>query len=221
MIRVITATLFALGQLCRVAMACGGHDHEIRHVKERDATAELPSSGVAGFATQHFSLNVADLNAALHFYIDVLGMVELFSLDLADSFKIVNVGYVTDGVPFWIELAYLQPDSTDPPAKPIVPPGVRSGTFSHFGLMVTNLTAAREKMLENDIPILKDIGEDLDIMSPFFTAVGLDRLPPSCDNHQKLREQIIANLRSGGFTNMILVEDPDKNLIELMPPPPM
>lgn len=205
----------ALLHLFAAAVACSDHTAAARGyqaVARQDGDGASPT---AGWLVQHFSLNVGDLEESLHFYIDILGLKVYTAFNPAESLRIANIGYPTDGVPFWLELVHLVPNATVPATPPPVGPDVRSGTFSHFGIAVTDMQAARQRFIDNDVTIEKDIGEDLHPFSPLFTAFGLDRLPCTGDRNLPLRQTIIKSLRGAGFRDMLVIQDPDGNLIEI------
>lgn len=87
----------------------------------------------------------------------------------------------------------------------------RTNTFGHVGLIVPDIMATQRRMQNFGVPILKPVGEDPDISGPIANAFGVGDVA-----EQEARE-IIAGLRGIGFQYALVVEDPDGNLVEILP----
>lgn len=84
-------------------------------------------------------------------------------------------------------------------------------TLSHIGLIVPDMMAAQKRMKAHNVTIVKDIGEDPTPKGAIADAFGVG------DVSQWDAEGIVAGLENIGFKYALMVEDPDGNLIEILP----
>lgn len=219
--------MLAAALLLTTATACGPFANYDWGPDERPPPATL------GFNINHFSLLVGDLDASVDFYTELLGMRRLFTYVGNDFFKIAYLGYPSGGrngtgyqtplelfrdknnMQGLLEFVYLAPNVTDPPAERPVASSARTNSFSHLGLVVPDLDAARQRFKENDVTILADVGETPtpENVLPIVNAYGAGLLPEGSED--VIEELMTAMLGSGQDT--MIIQDPDGNIIEVQP----
>ncbi|SPO03250.1 uncharacterized protein DNG_05932 [Cephalotrichum gorgonifer] len=194
---------------------------------------EHPPAATLGFNINHFSLLVGDWEASMHFYTEVIGMREMFTYHGNEFFSVTYLGYPSGGrngtgyqtplelfrnknnMQGLIELVYLAPNVTEPPAASPEASSKRTNTFSHFGLIVPDLDAARQRFKDNDVTILADVGEvpPPENLIPIVNAYGAGLLPEGSD---EVIQQLVVAMTGSGQDTMI-IQDPDGNIIEVQP----
>ena len=194
---------------------------------------EYPPPATLGFNINHFSLLVGDLEASIAFYTDLLGMRRLFTYNGNEFFKVAYLGYPSGGrngagyqTPLelfreknnkqgLLEFVYIAPNVTDPPAERPLASSAKTNSFSHLGLVVPDLDAARERFKENNVTILADVGEtpEPENILPIVNAYGAGLLPEGSDD--VIEDLMTAMLGSGQAT--MIIQDPDGNIIEVQP----
>ena len=194
---------------------------------------EYPPPATLGWNINHFSLLVGDLDASIHFYTEVFGMRRIFTYNGNDFFKVAYLGYPSGGrngtgyqtpaelfreknnMQGLLEFVYIAPNVTDPPATRPVASSKRTSAFSHLGLVVPDLNAARERFRENNVTILADVDSKPapEHILPIVSAYGAGLLPEGSDD--VIEDLMTAMLGSGQAT--MIIEDPDGNIIEVQP----
>ena len=158
-----------------------------------------PPPETVGFKINHACLNVNNLTASMDFYTNVLGMSHIFTFHAAEYFKIVYLGHISGGVngsgyqtpeeqtreknnqKGLLELVLLDPAVIEGDVlPPLAGPTQKSNTFSHFGLIVPDVQAMQERVIEAGVEIVKKVGEPIpnDRLGAVAVSYGLDRLPP-------------------------------------------
>lgn len=194
---------------------------------------EYPAPATLGFNINHFSLLVGDLDASIAFYTDLLGMRRLFTYHGSEHFKIAYLGYPSGGrngtgyqtplelfrdknnMQGLLEFVYIAPEITDPPAERPLASSVRTNSFSHVGLVVPDLDAARERFRENNITILADVGETPapEHVLLIVNAYGAGLLP---EGSEDVVEGMMQAMMGSG-QDIMIIQDPDGNIIEVQP----
>ena len=166
-----------------------------------------------GYNINHIGLNVANLTASLHFYVDLIGMRHIFTYHATPYFKIAYIGHIAGGyngtgyqtplelnrqknnMKGLIEFVYIAPDATDPPPKSPLASTRKSNTFSHVGLVVPDIEATQKRLQEANVTILKTTGADPSSTGALPNAYGLGLLPPGSD---RIAQTIIQGLAAAG-----------------------
>jgi lactoylglutathione lyase len=193
---------------------------------------EYPPLATIGWNINHMALNVADLAASLHFYTEVLGMRHLFTYHGLATYKLAYVGYPSGGrngtgyqtpaemardranMQGLVELIWIAPNATAPSPRHPLASSRRANTLSHMGLVVPDLAAARERLLQAGAPIIKDVGERVDPFGPVAETFGLGLVP---EGNEEWRRAAAAALDEAGARNFLFAEDPDGNVLEVRP----
>ncbi|KAI1611087.1 Glyoxalase/Bleomycin resistance protein/Dihydroxybiphenyl dioxygenase [Exophiala viscosa] len=186
-----------------------------------------------GFAINHLSLIVRNLTASQHFYSKVLGMRHIFTAQLSPSYSVTYMGHAQGGrngtgyqtgqemlrdknnAAGLLELQYLS-DSQD---EGMTATTVRPNTFSHIGLIVPDLEKAQARMEKFGAKITKRIGQSAENITSVENALGFG---PSATTNQTERKLLVKGQQLVGFAQLLTVEDPDGNMIEVqqhVPPP--
>lgn len=193
---------------------------------------EYPPLETIGWNNNHIALNVADLDASLDFYTNVLGMRHIFTYHASDTLKFAYIGYPSGGrngtgyqtptelsrfrtnMQGLIEFIYIAPDASTPPPEKPSPASLRSNSFSHMGLIVPDMQAARKRFKAAGVKIIKDIGVKLAPTGPVAESFGFGLLPPGTDDW---KEAAMMALQMLGANEFMFIEDPDGNVIEVQP----
>ncbi|KAH8177570.1 glyoxalase/Bleomycin resistance protein/Dioxygenase superfamily protein [Sarocladium implicatum] len=197
-----------------------------------------PPLETIGFKINHACLNVNNLTASLDFYTNILGLSHIFTFHAADYFKIVYLGHISGGVngsgyqtpeeqnreknnqKGLLELVWLDPEVLEEgkPLPPLVGPTQKSNTFSHFGLIVPDVPAMQERVINAGVEVVKKVGETIpnDRLGAVAVSYGLDRLPPGKETDQILAG-ILSTVDATGGLAFLMINDPDGNLIEVQP----
>lgn len=186
-----------------------------------------------GFSLNHLSLVVRNLTASMEFYGNVLGMRHLFTAQLSKDYSVTYMGHAhggKNGTGFqtgaellreknnaagMIEFQYLA-TSKDNDATAST---VRPNTFSHIGLIVPSLEEAQKRFEEMGVTISKRIGIGGEGIKAVENALGFGE---TTGITQDQREELIEGQKLVGFSELITIEDPDGNMLEvqqLVPPP--
>lgn len=129
-------------------------------------------------ALGHVALAVSDLEPALHFYVDQLGLKEAFRLNFPDGTPNLVYLRVADSETF-VELF--------PNRKAPMPPGTT--TVNHLGLVVRNLQAALHSLKDRGYPLPENAFEkarkiqadktlNYFVRDPDGNKIELSELPP-------------------------------------------
>lgn len=182
-----------------------------------------------GYNINHIGLNVNDLDAAMHFYGKVLGMRHIFTYAASPILDIVYPGSSSGGkngtgfqtaeelykqqhnIQGLVELLYRKPagNASVPAAEPLQASTRTTNTFCHVGLVVPDIRAAEKRMRAFEVPILKRVGVQMPIKGPIASAFGVG------DVSEAGGEEIVAGLDAIAAAFVLLVEDPDGNLVEI------
>ena len=215
-------------------LACAGHalaaraaDNSTANGKFTVGTDGPAPAATLGYTLNHFGLVVNDLDAMMHFYGQVLGMRHLFTYSTT-WFDIVYMGYShggkngtgfetgeelfsektnTEGL---LEIVYpknCNDNSTDD--NDFKPSTKTPNTFSHVGLVVSDVMETQTRMKAHGAKILKEVGANPLPGSPVAKAFGL------ADERASSQKDALAAINAIGFNTFLLVADPDGNLIEI------
>jgi lactoylglutathione lyase len=187
-----------------------------------------------GFALNHFSLIVSDLEASMHFYGTILGMRHMFTAHLSPTYSVTYMAHShggRNGTGFQtgeellreknnanglIEFQYLA-DAAD--AEERLASTRRANTFSHVGLIVPDLLKAQEWFDEMGVKVTKRIGTPAGNIDSVENALGIGREALTNETERAL---LVEGQFMVGFPQLLTIEDPDGNMLEvqqLVPPP--
>ncbi|KAL4882985.1 Glyoxalase/Bleomycin resistance protein/Dihydroxybiphenyl dioxygenase [Aspergillus karnatakaensis] len=181
-----------------------------------------------GYHIYHTGLNVRDLNASKHFYGEILGMRHIFTIQYTPSFSLTYMGFAQggkNGTGFQTGPELLQEKNNsggmvkllyfnNGPEETLVPSTRKTNTFANLGLVVPDIEDAQERLDRFGVRAVKRLGERtaaFDSALANATNVG----PGSTGNRGEI-EALIEGLLTTDFENIIFVEDPDGNLIEVV-----
>lgn len=187
-----------------------------------------------GFSLNHLSLIVSNLTASKTFYGDVLGMRHLFTAHLSPHYSITYMGHASGGrngtgyqtgaellrdknnAAGLLEFQFLD-NAADVDER--LASTRRANTFSHIGLIVPSLEKAQERFERHGVNITKRIGVPGDGAEGVLNALGLGAAALTDEEERALvsEGQLLV-----GFPQLLVIEDPDGNMIEvqqLVPPP--
>jgi lactoylglutathione lyase len=186
-----------------------------------------------GYSLNHLSLIVSNLSASIEFYGNVLGMRHIFTAQLSPSYSVTYMGHAHGGkngtgyqtgeellreknnAAGMLEFQYFA-NSED---TGLTASTQRPNTFSHIGLMVPSLEKAQERMERFGVTITKRIGLSAEGIAAVENALGFGEF---ATKNQTERELLIKGQDLVGFAQLLAIEDPDGNLIEVqqqVPPP--
>lgn len=186
-----------------------------------------------GFNINHLSLIVRNLTASQEFYSKVLGLRHIFTAQLTPSYSVTYMGHAHGGkngtgyqtgqellreknnAGGLLEFQYFQ-NSED---EGITATTVRPNTFSHIGLIVPSLEKAQARMEKFGVKITKRIGQSAEGIKSVENALGFGDF---ATKNQTERDLLVKGQELVGFAQLLTVEDPDGNMIEiqqLVPPP--
>ncbi|EXJ84281.1 hypothetical protein A1O3_04948 [Capronia epimyces CBS 606.96] len=186
-----------------------------------------------GFNINHLSLIVRNLTASQDFYSKVLGMRHIFTAELTPSYYVAYMGHAHGGkngtgyqtgqellreknnAAGLIEFQYFK-NSED---EGMTATTQRPNTFSHIGLVVPSLEKAQARMEKLGVKIIKRIGQSAEGIKPVENALGVGEF---ATKNQTERDLLVKGQELVGFAQLLVVEDPDGNMIEiqqLVPPP--
>ncbi|KAF4250636.1 hypothetical protein CNMCM8980_010577 [Aspergillus fumigatiaffinis] len=184
----------------------GGHNND----------PPLPENGpTAGYKLNHFMLRVRDLQRTLHFYINLMGMRTVFTMN-AGPFTLYYLGYPPTSadradLPSWSARVANPPVLTQTPGllelyhvhgteKADAEGGFNMSTgntpphlgFGHLGFTVPDVASTLERLRKEGVPIIKELGNSLRESVPLSSweeerGVGVGEIHP---NYQKLFDQI-------------------------------
>jgi lactoylglutathione lyase len=187
-----------------------------------------------GFFLNHLSLIVSNLTASKEFYGNVLGMRHMFTAQLSPHYSVTYMGHAQGGrngtgfqtgeellrnknnAAGLLEFQFLD-GAADQEER--VASTRRSNTFSHLGLIVPSLEKAQEWFDSHGVNVTKRIGETAGENESVRNALGIGEAALTNQTEEGLLEQ---GQEMVGFPQLLVVEDPDGNMIEvqqLVPPP--
>ncbi|KEF60730.1 uncharacterized protein A1O9_02291 [Exophiala aquamarina CBS 119918] len=179
-----------------------------------------------GYNLNHLSLIVHNLTASMEFYGNVLGMRHLFTAQLTPSYSVTYMGHAHGGkngtgyqtgeellreknnAAGLLEFQYFA-NSED---KNLTATTQRPNTFSHIGLIVPSLEKAQERMEKFGVKISKRIGQSAEGIASVENALGAGEY---ATKNQTERDLLIKGQELVGFAQLLTVEDPDGNMIEV------
>ena len=194
----------------------------------RDATLlEVGTDGPAdpatiGYNLNHFAIIAKDIKATMKFYGEIFGLRHIFTFHATDKYDIAYMGYPNadnNGTTFQTGqqlldqkqtvqglLEFLCPrDETEVlTASTAVP-----NTFSHIGFIVPDISKAQHRMETYGVKIIKPVGVKATPNSPVANAFGVGAA------RVEVQQAILDGAELIGFDRVLLVEDPDGNLIEI------
>jgi lactoylglutathione lyase len=186
-----------------------------------------------GYNLNHLSLIVHNLTASMEFYGNVLGMRHLFTAQLTPSYSVTYMGHAHGGkngtgyqtgaellreknnAAGLLEFQYFA-NSED---AGLTATTQRPNTFSHIGLVVPSLEKAQERMERFGVKVTKRIGQSAEGIASVENALGAGAY---ATKNQTERDLLAKGQELVGFAQLLTVEDPDGNMIEvqqLVPPP--
>lgn len=139
------------------------------------------SNSTTGYRLNHFALRVSDPSRSLHFYVDLLGMRVVFSMNAgpftiyylghppADTADLGQWAHATSEIPLLtrtsglLELYHVHGE-TDSDSKKESVLNISTGNeppnlgFAHLGFTVPDVTVAVERLRAAGVSILKDVG---------------------------------------------------------------
>ena len=186
-----------------------------------------------GYYLNHLSLIVSNLTASVEFYGNVLGMRHIFTAQLSPSYSVTYMGHAQGGrngtgyqtgeellrdknnAGGLLEFQYFANSGN----KNSTATTERPNTFSHIGLIVPSLEKAQERMEKYGVKISKRIGQSAEGIAAVENAFGFGEYVTT---NQTERDLLLKGQESIGFAQLLAIEDPDGNMIEvqqLVPPP--
>lgn len=168
-----------------------------------------------GYALNHLALIVSDMVAMRRFYGEILGMRHISTYTVSPQYDVTYMGYPRSDNGFQTGdemmremryreglLEFLHPHNTSKEQAE-----KRIGNFSHMGFVVNDVHAAEERMKEFNVPILKALGDEtIEAGSRVAEWWALDNAAAVA-----AREA----LKGIGWANILLVLDPEGNVVEI------
>jgi lactoylglutathione lyase len=172
-----------------------------------------------GYSVNHFSLNSNNLTATQEFYGGILGMRHLFTYHASEDMAVMYMGYPEggkNGTGFQtgqqmldeknnreglIEFVYIRGQERLTASSEV------PNTFSHIGLIVPDIKATQERMDRMGAKIVKRIGKKPKVQGLIANAYGMTDL--------KKAKAALPGILQLGFTEFLIVADPDGNLFEV------
>ncbi|KAL4940038.1 hypothetical protein BDV06DRAFT_224461 [Aspergillus oleicola] len=181
----------------------------------------------SSFWINHVGLNVRDLDASMKFYGDVLGMRHIFTIDYTERFSLTYMGFAQggkNGTGFQTATELLRNKNnsgglvkllhfSDSAANPVVP-SVKTTTLANLGLVVPDLEEAQKWFEKNGVTIVKPRGVasltgDSEVAIAF--GVGVEATTNTTEV-----EAIVEGLQDTGFKDLVFIQDPDGNVLEVV-----
>ncbi|KAA8644121.1 hypothetical protein EYZ11_006554 [Aspergillus tanneri] len=181
------------------------------------------NSPTVNYKLNHLMLRIRDPKRTLHFYIDLMGMRTVFTMN-AGPFTLYYLGYPTTeadraDLPTWaskvpitqtlglLELFHIHGTESAPDfeiSNGNIPPHLG---FGHVGFTVPDVAATVARLRSNGVPVIKELGDSSRESVPLSEweaerGIGIGELHP---NYKKLVDQIA------------YVADPDGYIVELIP----
>ncbi|KAJ5096994.1 Glyoxalase/Bleomycin resistance protein/Dihydroxybiphenyl dioxygenase [Penicillium angulare] len=179
-----------------------------------------------GYAINHFGLTTTNLENMKHFYGNILGMRLLFDAHVTPEYSVTYLGYAQggrNGTGFQtgpelaaaknnlyglIELVQFNVSSDHLHAST-----QRSNTFSHIGLIVPDIVKAQAYLEEHNVPIIKRYETPVTgFTGPLQNAFGIGEY---AGKHTAAKEALIKAQSLIGLEMLLMVEDPDGNMVEI------
>lgn len=224
----ITATLLTASTVT----ACANHGDSANLTPSEQL--EIGNDGAAdpatlGYNINHVALNVHDLNASMHFYGEVLGMRHIYTFHISPALDLVYMGFSVGGkngtqyqtgpelyrqktnTAGIIELLHRKDCDGGDAQQRLQPSTRKPNTMSHIGLIVPDMMAAQERMKKFGVKIIKEIGQKPSPRGAIANAFGVG------DVTDDEAAGLVAGMEAIGFQFALAAEDPDGNLIEVLP----
>ncbi|KAK5700406.1 hypothetical protein LTR17_022939 [Elasticomyces elasticus] len=177
---------------------------------------------VTGFHINHVGLNVRNLTASKEFYGTVLGMRHIITIQYSPSYSLTYMGFAQGGrngtgfqtgtellaqknnVDGQIKLFYFSDSENALPAST-----KQTNTFANIGLVVPDVQAAQDWFERHGVKIIKRIGEAI-------PSGECDEYRSGSTSDAAQRDAVVLGLITTDFENILFLEDPDGNMIEVV-----
>ncbi|CAL5865907.1 uncharacterized protein PFLUO_LOCUS113 [Penicillium psychrofluorescens] len=179
-----------------------------------------------GFFFNHFGLSTTNLEMMKHFYGNILGMRLIFEAHVTPEYSVTYMGHSQGGrngtgfqtgaemlleknnLAGLLELVQFNvSDSTPEPSTK------RTNTFSHVGMIVPDINKTQSYLEHHGVEILKPVGEAIKTFTgPINNAYNLGQYAGA---HIAAKKALIKAQGIIGIPLMLLVADPDGNLVEI------
>ncbi len=194
--------------------------------------AEIGSDAAAdpattAFMTNHVSFNVANLTASMDFYTRVLGFRWLFTYHVSEHFSFTYLAHASggkNGTAYQTTAEMLREKNlrqgliemqffNDPAVGKTLAPSTRKvNTFSHIGVIMPDLTAALSRFEAMGVNVIFKPGDTPKTGGHLATAMDIGFLKADDPEGQA----ILAAFGLLGV-GLIFLEDPDGNMVEVLP----
>lgn len=192
--------------------------------------SDVPSDpATTGYSINHFAINTRNLTASVDFYIQVLGLRKLFTLQVSKHYSITYLGHSHGGkngtgyqtneelnreknnAQGMIEILYV-----DVPVNNVSATTATPNTFAHVGMIVPDIQATQTRIDSfPDVQVLKRFGEPIEFGTVISGGSSLsDEVLAQLDEDE--RKIIAASVEAINYP-MIVVADPDGNMVEIQP----
>ncbi|KAL2871482.1 VOC family protein [Aspergillus lucknowensis] len=179
-----------------------------------------------GYFINHVGLLTTNLAALKHFYVDILGLRQIFDVTLTPEFTITYLGYAQggrNGTGFQTGeelnreknnlaglLEIVQFNASD---DNLLSSTKRTNTFGHIGLIVPDIVKAQEYLESKGVQILKRYGEPIKTFTgPVNNAFGIGEYAGA---HIAAKKRLMEAQGLIGLPLLVMVADPDGNLVEI------
>lgn len=178
-------------------------------------------SETIGYSLNHFALVVEDIDAIMRFYGEILGFRHIVTHEVSPTYHVTYMAYPSNqaGLQTGEEMLrslrrreglieFLHPIGNGGLTSGCAQVHVKTCGFSHMGIVVPDVKAAEQRMKDFEVPILEALG--IQQMGPGSEAAhwwGLDEVHAI---------EAVAGSKAMGFENILLVADPEGNVVELM-----
>lgn len=176
----------------------------------------------------HLSLVTNNLTRAITFYEKVIGLQHIFTYNPIPKYHVAYLGHNTAGftscgefaqrkseIKGLVEFLYLEGATNSP-----LPTMKKPNTYSHFGLVVPDVSVAEERAAEWGGKLIKKAGEELDVTNNELAnayGLGVEAIGALDDGELEAIAEAFKDARTGAIQSAF-VTDPDGNLIEIQPP---
>ncbi len=187
-----------------------------------------PDVATTGYFMNHMALNVNNLTESIHFYTQLLGFQVIFQYRATAKFTIVYMGHSHGGrngsaYQTVSELNRMKNDMEgllelihyDNPDVHLAPSTSVTNTFSHIGIIVSDVNATEVRLRSMGAKILKGLNASITIESSeeVIRAYGLGHLLEP--QNQEEAQEILKGLMATRPENYLFVADPDGNYLEI------
>lgn len=195
-------------------------------------TDEPADEAVKGFHINHAGLNVRNLTASMHFYGKVLGMRHIITIHFTPNYSLTYMGFAQGGrngtgfqtgaellrdknnVDGQIKLFYFPDSELQDEDSGFVASTKRTNTFANLGLVVPDVKNAQDRFEQFGVKIIKRVGE---VTVPADGAVAnATNLGPASTSNLTEVDAVMQGLLTTDFEDMLFVEDPDGNMLEIV-----